>query len=49
MKILANQKDKRGLIIYYDRYVKTIKNELDIYPEADVINLYEQLIKNFEG
>jgi len=47
MKILAGQKDKKGLIKSYDRYVKRIKEELNINPEAAIINLYEQLIENF--
>lgn len=48
MKVIAGQKDKKGLINYYNRYVEIIKDELDINPEANVINLYEELIKNFE-
>jgi two-component system, LytTR family, response regulator len=47
MKILAGQKDKKGLIKFYDRYVNRIKEELNINPEAAVTNLYEKLIENF--
>ncbi|OAA87027.1 response regulator [Clostridium coskatii] len=49
MNIFAVQKDKKSLMKHYESYVRMLKRELDICPEAAMTDLYGKLINSFNN
>lgn len=47
MNIFTAQRNKKSLVKHYENYVKMIKQELGVYPETAIVDLYKKLVKSF--
>lgn len=47
MNIFTAQRNKKSLVKHCEDYVKMIKQELGVYPETAIVDLYEKLVNSF--